>query len=340
MGYKPECFRLDLDTAPAQENHGYHPTGGYGFAGPTTFAGPLVLYGNHPFYESADPIESRRTRRLDRDSAEVTASPGWDKDRVSSTAGSSLELSFKAADVYWRAARGPGMGKADVYLDGALQTTVDTWASFPTTDMFAYVKTGLDPAKPHAIKIVVRGEKNPRSTGAAIAHLCFECSADTTRALYAFSAIQGKNQWRYQERLAGKLTDMKFNNGAWVGDAGALIGFDYLASGSSEPVRTWTAHRAGTVRIEGAVTGKDPATAIILHNGEPIWPKAGPAAAPAHVHDLKIAVKEGDTISFVARIAAGDAPAAITLPATPRDRKGGPPPTALTWDPVLTYVQP
>jgi hypothetical protein len=346
MNHKTECYRLDLDNAPAKENYGYHPIGGCGRTGPATFSGPLSLHGEAPFYESPDPIESRRTRRLNRDSAEVSASPGWNKDRVSATAGSSLEFSFKAADVYWRATRGPGMGKADVYLDGALQTTVDTWAAGHTPHMFAYVRTGLDPAKTHTLKIVVRGEKNHRSTGTAIGHLSFEYSADTTRALYAFSAIQGKNQWRYQERLGGKLVDMKkYDNVggrphyAWVGEGGAMIGFDYLAVGSSEPVRTWTAHRAGTVRIEGTVTGKEPAAAAILHNGEQIWPKAGPAGAQANVHDLKIAVKEGDTISFVARIAAGDAPAPVTQPATPRDPKGGPPPTTLTWDPVLTYIE-
>ena len=339
MGYKTECYRLDLDTAPAKENHGYHALGGHAFT-PTVYSGPLMLYGDVPFYDSADPIESRRTRRLERGSAEVTASPGWNKDGVSSKAGSSLEFGFKATDVYWRTARGPEMGKADIYLDGKLDATVDTWASAATRDMFAYVKTGLDPSVQHTLKVVVRGEKNPRATGAAVAHLGFEYSADTTRALYAFSGLQGKNHWRYQERLAGKLIDMKFDNGVWVGDGGAVIGPNYLASGRSEPVRTWTAHRGGTIRIEGAIKGQEPLAAVILHNGESVWPKAGPAAVPAHVHDLRIAVKEGDTVSFMARLAAGDAPAAMTQPANPRDSKGGPPPTALTWDPVLTYVEP
>jgi hypothetical protein len=252
MGYKPECYRLDLDAVPAKTNYGYHPTGGYGFSGPTTFSGPLVLYGNHPFYDSADPIESRRTRRIERDSAEVTASPGWDKDRVSGTAGSSLEIAFKAADVYWRAARGPGMGKADVYLDGALQATVDTWASFPTADMFAYLKTGLDPTKAHTLKIVVRGEKNWRATGAAIAHLCFEYSAESWRASYGFSSVQGKDPWRYQAQRDEKIADLFFQNGAWSGTDGAGIGFDAMWPGTGAVVRTWIAPRGGSVRIQGS----------------------------------------------------------------------------------------
>jgi hypothetical protein len=337
MGYKTECYRLDLDTAPAKENHGYHPLGGYAFT-PTVYSGPQILYGEAPFYDSADPIESRRTLRLERDSAAVTASPGWGKDGVSSTAGSSLEFSFKAADVYWRTARGPGMGQADVYLDGKLDVTVDTWASVPM-NMFAYVKTGLDPNVQHTLKVVVRGEKNPKSTGAVIAHRNFEYSADTTRALYSFSAIQGKHQWRYQERLADKLIDMKFSKEKreWVGDGGARIGPGRLATGRSEPVLRWTAHRTGTVRIEGNFWGGGSGRlgdlhVTILHNGESVWPKAEVLRTRegSFNHDLKVAVKQGDTISFEARIPAG-----------PLDAKGAPPANEVrNWDPILTYVEP
>lgn len=322
MGYKPECYRLDLGPGPAEKNHGYHATV-YG-GSLTAYSGPFILYGYHPFHESSDPIESRRTRRLDRDSAEVTASPGWGKDRVSGKAGSSLEITFKAADVYWRAARGPGMGKADVFLDGALQATVDTWASIPTVDMFAYIKTGLDPAKPHTLKIVVRGEKNPRAAGADIAHLCFEYSAESYRASYGFSSIQGKEQWRYQARKEGKITDLTFQKDAWSGEEGAGIGFDTMHPGSDAVLRTWTAPRAGTVRIEGQVAPPEGMAASLEHNGRVIWPAASKSADKALSLDLKVAVKQGDTIAFVA--------------GQPDDIEPRVPKTALKWDPVVTYV--
>jgi hypothetical protein len=342
MGKKTECYRLDFDIAPAKEHYGYHTMGGVPFfgLGPTTFSGPTTLYGEIPFYDSSDPIESRRTRRLERGSAEVTTSPGWERDGTSGKAGSSLEFSFKAADVYWRTVRGPGMGQADVYLDGKLDATVDTWASSSTRHMFAYVKSGLDPNIPHTLKVVVRGEKNPKSTGATIAHLNFEYSAETTQARNSFSAIQGKYQWRYQERLAGKLSDMKFNKEkgkeGWVGEGGATIGPGRLATGRSEPVLSWTAHRAGTVRIEGKFWGGGSGRlgdlhVAILHNGESVWPKAQVPRTRegAFTHDLKVAVKQGDTISFEAKIPTG-----------PLDAKGAPPANAVGWDPVLTYVEP
>jgi hypothetical protein len=225
------------------------------------------------------------------------------------------------------------MGQADVYLDGKLDATVDTWASVPI-HMFAYVKTGLDPNVQHTLKVVVRGEKNPKSTGTAIAHRHFEYSADTTRALYSFSAIQGTHQWRYQERLAGKLIDMKFSKEKreWVGDGGARIGTGRLATGRSEPVLSWTAPRAGTIRIEGKFWG-NVALVAVLHNGESLWPKTEPVHRTregAFTHDMKITVKQGDTISFEAKIPTG-----------PLDDKGAPPANEVrNWDPILTYVKP
>jgi hypothetical protein len=251
MGHKPECFRLDLDLVPAKENYGYHALGGYAYT-PTVYSGPLILYGDAPFYDSPDPIESRRTRRVGQGSPEVTVSEGWDKQWVSSTAGSSMEMNFNAADVYWRAARGPDTGIAEVYLDGKLDATVDTWSSVPTHDMFAYAKTGLDLAKPHTLKIVVRGEKNWRATGAAVAHLCFEYSAESWRALYGFSSVQGKDQWRYQAQRDEKIADLLFQNGAWSGTDGAGIGFDAMWPGTGAIVRTWIAPRDGSVRIQGS----------------------------------------------------------------------------------------
>jgi hypothetical protein len=109
-----------------------------------------------------------------------------------------------------------------------------------------------------------------------------------------------------------------------------------MATGRSEPVLNWTAHRAGTVRIEGKFWGGGSGRLgdlpyAILHNGESLWPKAQVhrTREGAFTHDLKVAVKQGDTISFEAKI-----------PASPPDAKGAPPANAVGWDPVLTYVEP
>ncbi|MBM4149563.1 MAG: hypothetical protein FJ224_11060 [Lentisphaerae bacterium] len=328
MDREVECYRLDLGAGETATT-GYHAQGGYGYA-PTVYSPPFMLYGDCPFYDSPDPIESRRTRKVEFSSPEVTASPGWKQDGVSGVTNSSLELTFKGRDIYWRTARGPARGKADVFLDGVLQATVDTWASFDTKDLFAFVKTGLDPIKPHTIKVVVRGEKNARSTGTAIAHLCFEYSADSHSAFNGFSSVQGQNLWRYQERQGEKVADMTFQKGVWRGEGGAEVSFDSLSPGQGEAqaVRVWTAPHDGQVRVEGRVTAREGLAATIAHNDRPIWPAPSAAAEKPAPHDLTVAVKQGDTISFAAH-RRGVPPVAVAP-----DTKE----SAVMWEPVITYV--
>jgi len=260
-----------------------------------------MLYGDIPFYDSSDPIESRRTRKVERGSPEVTASPGWNRDWVSSVTNSSLELTFKGRDIYWRTARGPARGKADVFLDGVWQATVDTWASFNTQDMFAFIKTDLDPIRPHTIKVVVRGEKNARSTGTSIAHLSFEYAAESHRASYGFSRAQGKNPWRYQERQGDTAADITvFQNGVWLGESDGGAGLDFLLPGlgHSQSERAWIAPRDGQVRVEGTASAVKGVARTILHNGRTIWPMSPGGDDKPLSHDLNLTVKQGDALSF------------------------------------------
>ena len=153
---------------------------------------PGQMYGYDPFPESSDPIEARRTRRFGCRAAETKYSGAWSdsadptfyEGRAKSSAerGASVEFTFTGKDIYWRAAKGPNLGKADVYLDGVLQTTVDCWASLPLVYQFSFVKRGLTGDGPHTIKAVVENEKNPRSTGTTIRHMLFECSAAESTA--------------------------------------------------------------------------------------------------------------------------------------------------------------
>lgn len=136
---------------------------------------PGQMYGYTPFVESWDSIEARRTRQVGCLGAEVKYSGTWSdvtdpacyegKARASAERRASVEFTFQGNDIYWRAVKGPGLGKADVFLDGVLQTTVDCWASLPSGYQFAFIKRGLSGKGPHTIKVVVKNEKNPRSAG-------------------------------------------------------------------------------------------------------------------------------------------------------------------------------
>jgi hypothetical protein len=148
---------------------------------------PGHMYGYTPFPESTDPIEARNTRRIGCLAPEVKYAGTWSdatdpsyyegKAKSAADSRASIEFTFRGKDIYWRAVKGPNLGKADVFLDGVLQTTVDCWASVPTVYQFAFIRRGLSVEGPHTIKVVVKNEKNPRSTGAAIKHMLFEASA-------------------------------------------------------------------------------------------------------------------------------------------------------------------
>ena len=61
----------------------------------------------------------------------------------------------------------PDAGRADIYIDGQFQQTVDLhFAETAIPYQFAYVRTDLDPTISHTIKIVTRG--------GAVRHLAFE----------------------------------------------------------------------------------------------------------------------------------------------------------------------
>ena len=149
---------------------------------------PGHLYDLEPFPESDDPIEARKTRPIGCKDPAVHYSGAWamtadpsffqGQAQTSSDSGATIELSFHGKDIYWRAVAGPDQGQAEVYLDGILHATVDCWASDPLIYQFAFVKRGLQDTGPHTIKVVVKGEKHPLSTGTAITHMAFEESAE------------------------------------------------------------------------------------------------------------------------------------------------------------------
>jgi hypothetical protein len=86
---------------------------------------------------------------------------------ISATPGAQATATFVGTEVRWIGLRGPQMGIARVYLDGAFQATVDTFASREIQGV-VYTATGLAAGR-HTLRIDVTGAQNAASTGAAIA---------------------------------------------------------------------------------------------------------------------------------------------------------------------------
>jgi hypothetical protein len=224
-------MRIDLGEGVTKPDLGYTPSSVWFYVENRPMAllrtmTPGHLFDIDPFAESCDPIEGRKTRRVDcldpqvkyagtwtvdekpdslphpgkrppwyatgwSPSTQLSASPAGaaadfrkglyvyqGKGKAAKEAGASIEWTFTGKDVYWRALKGPKEGKADVYIDGVLQTTVDCSASHPCVFQFAFIKRGLTGPGPHTIKVVVKGEKGQLSTGTAITHLLFEGSVE------------------------------------------------------------------------------------------------------------------------------------------------------------------
>lgn len=90
--------------------------------------------------------------------------PGYYNNTVhyTNTAGAIAELSFSGSSMQWYGVKGSGQGKADVYIDGVLDATVDLYQAARAYTL-CYSKSGLA-AGTHTIKIVTRSDKNASST--------------------------------------------------------------------------------------------------------------------------------------------------------------------------------
>jgi len=73
--------------------------------------------------------------------------------------GSYAEFNFTGTGIRWIGEKGINHGKADVYIDGAFDSAVDTYNSTILQQIICFEKTGLSYGA-HTIRIVVRADKN------------------------------------------------------------------------------------------------------------------------------------------------------------------------------------
>ena len=82
-------------------------------------------------------------------------------------AGSWAEFSFYGTGIRWIGKKDNNQGKADVFIDGIFQSTIDTYSSISQLQTICYEKTGLNKAS-HTMRVVVRNDKNTSSSGYVI----------------------------------------------------------------------------------------------------------------------------------------------------------------------------
>jgi len=305
-------------------------------------------YAFEPLPESGDTIVSRQTTVVGCDDVQtVYGGKGWTREEgtayfqrtvmESGTPGASVQISFKGPSVYWRAVSDSDGGMADVYVDGRLEAKVDSYFHDELPNQFAFLKTGLDRLAKHTIRVVVRGERNPRSAGMRIRHVAFEYGAESYRASAGFSSVGGKNNWSYSGEGGREMRFIDFDRipaqspegkekktfvNEWRDTSRGRIGNSYQACGAHAVARTWIAPHSGLLRIEGAIKADTPGIgeATISCNEKTLWSsRVFPDGTPTGC-DLSIAVSPGDTIRF-----------SLTAYRRGEDCR-------VTWDPVVTYT--
>ena len=276
-------------------------------------ATPLNNYAFQPLLESDDSIWARRTRRVGCASPELIYKGTWTdmtadalyegRAKVAREKGAEVSFTFHGKDIYWRTTMDSQAGKAEVWLDGKLQTTVDCCATNNWTPFaLGFVKRGMSD-KEHTIRIVATGEKNPLASDTLVRSMLFEYGADTYRASDDFTGVAGKNQWSNIERAGSTDNDLTFSEPYWGAPDGCLIGFTRMTCGDGDAARKWIAPHDGTVRIEGApaLRGRqsDEIDVSVLKNDATAWTAALGSKLVAATCDIDVPIKKGDALYFV-----------------------------------------
>ena len=95
--------------------------------------------------------------------------------------GSQATFTFTGTGVQWIGYRDPWSGIAQVYLDGALKGTIDTYSASTQAQAVLFSSSGLSNAS-HTLTIVVTGTHNANSAGAWVWLDAFDVSSPTKKS--------------------------------------------------------------------------------------------------------------------------------------------------------------
>jgi putative Ca2+/H+ antiporter (TMEM165/GDT1 family) len=147
---------------------------------------PTVQHGSS-FLEAikavkTDVYPSTYTDTLNGDNCSIQYAGGWSNyfpdagvqgnygndEQISTGAGASAELTWaKSTGFEVRGTKGPNRGRMDIYLDGALQGTADTYSATWAQNQTLATISGLS-AGNHTLRLVVRADRNPASSDTQI----------------------------------------------------------------------------------------------------------------------------------------------------------------------------
>lgn len=174
-------------------------------------------------------------------------------------AGSSMTAMFKGSQVAWIGAIAPSFGKADVYLDGARQTTVSLYSSTWRYKRTIWSKSGLSGDTTHTLVLKVLGTRDAASSGKDV-------GVDAIDVLGTLVQAPPTLVWqRYQEN-AGVVA----YSGSWTPRSTSLASGGrvvYSRSTSATATLTFTGNRVRWIGTRARAYGK---ALVSLDGGAPV----------------------------------------------------------------------
>lgn len=187
--------------------------------------------------------------RIENSSTDIVYSTGdWtdgDDLHYSNTVGAEIEYTFEGTGINWIGTKNNNHGKVDIYIDGSgtPDATVDTYSATWQLDQVLYSKTGLSYGT-HTIRIVLRSDKNPSSSGyyTDIDAFVLPSVYENTDANISYSSgdwtLSGPLHYAYS---TGAHAEFSFNGTGvtWVGTSNYDHGkVDIYIDGSGTPAAT------------------------------------------------------------------------------------------------------
>jgi hypothetical protein len=148
---------------------------------------------------------------------------------VSATPGERVAFTFAGTSVRWIGLSGPQTGIARVFLDGAFQATVDTYAP-AEIQAVVFKVTGLAAAR-HRLEVEVTGQKNPAANNSLIVVDAFD-----TRPRFedADPSITYSGAWKAQDTIrAYSGTSLQYGAGTAARSATAGARAQFAFTGTS-----------------------------------------------------------------------------------------------------------
>jgi hypothetical protein len=177
------------------------------------------------------PTPRPTVTKLEQDHASVLLAGAWTTQQktvhsassaaYTGTTGAEVNLAFTGTGITWRGSRDPWAGKAEVYVDGTLRATVDTYSPIEVNQDVLYTTSGLAGGA-HTLKVKVLGTMNASSGAPLVWADSFEITGGSAGSptpgaatLLSPSGTITTNRPTFTWNAVASATDYQL----WVGDS-------------------------------------------------------------------------------------------------------------------------